>query len=270
MKSIAPRLPLVKGGKGPAVEGKLRPVLAAWVTADDNPYFARNAVNQVWGQVFGAPLLGALDRPVPEGRQMHQEVLRLLAEDFTAAGHDVKRLVRILVLSRAYQLQAGAGASGEADPKEDEERHRRRHALARFRVRPLSVDQLYQSIVQATGYRGVEPPADPAAEEMANNTDVAVNLLAERPLTVQRSLALLNGDFVQKAAQAGASAALTVNGQRPGKGHVEWLFWTTLSRRPTADEMTAMLGLLQENKGARGLEDVLWVLLNSTEFNTNH
>jgi hypothetical protein len=203
---------------------------------------------------------------------MHQEILQLLADDFLAGGHDLKRLVRVLVLSRVYQLQAGSGDKTvePADPKEDEERHRQRRVLARYRVRPLSVDQLYQSIVQATGHRGAEPPADPAAEEMASNNDVSVNLLAERPLTVQRSLALLNGDFVQKAAQAGANTALTVNGQRPGKGHVEWLFLTTLSRQPTADEMTAMLELLRENKGARGLEDVLWVLLNSTEFNTNH
>ena len=44
----------------------------------------------------------------------------------------------------------------------------------------------------------------------------------------------------------------------------------TLSRKPTKDESAAMLKLAAANKGAAGLEDVWWVILNSAEFNTNH
>ena len=81
---------------------------------------------------------------------------------------------------------------------------------------------------------------------------------------------VLNGDYVHKAAEAAARMALAVLGKRPGPEQVEWLFLTTLSRRPTTEEAAAMLGLLKEGPGVRGLEDVLWALLNSAEFTTNH
>jgi hypothetical protein len=272
-KKVLPRLP---GQDTPPPPGKRRQALAAWITADKNPYFAKNLVNRVWAQLLGSKLVGSLEHEPAEGEPVHEEILTLLADDFTAGGHNVKRLVRIIVLSRAYQLSAGSGdpQADAASPKEAEARLRQLRHLARFPVRPLSVDQLYQSVVQATGYRGPEEAADkkPAMEDddEEGEPDIPVDLLGERALTVQRSQALLNSDYVQKATQAGVKAAVTVNGGRPGATHVEWLFLSTLARRPTADESATMLDLLQGGKRKHGLEDVLWVLLNSTEFNTNH
>jgi hypothetical protein len=272
-KVVLPRLP---NGTKPAPRDRRRQTLAAWVTADANPYFARNAVNQVWAQLFGNPLLGPLDRPVPESRRTQARLLDLLAEDFTTGGHDIKRLIRILVLSRVYQLGTGhtpaPGATG--DSAAQAERLTKRRVLASFLIRPLSVDQLYQSIAQATGHRGEEEPdtakKDEDKDEDEEQGDTPVDLLGEPALTVQRALAMLNSAYLHKATQVGARAAVTANGKTPGPAHVEWLFLATLSRRPTAAESALMADLLKGGKGRRGLEDVLWVLLNSTEFNTNH
>jgi hypothetical protein len=273
-KAVKPRLP---GQDGPVPSGKRRQALAAWITSDKNPFFARNLVNRVWAHLFGSGLVTSLEHAPAEGEPVHEEILALLAKDFTTSGHDVKRLVRVIVLSRAYQLSTGSGepVTEPASPKDAGARlHQLRH-LGRFPVRPLSVDQLYQSVVQATGYRGPEeapaaqkPPGEDEDEE--SEADIPIDVLGERALTVQRAQALLNSDHVQKAVQAGAKAAVAVNGGRPGAAHVEWLFLSTLARRPTADESATMLELLQAGKRQRGLEDVLWVLLNSAEFNTNH
>jgi hypothetical protein len=287
-KAVKPRLP---GQDGPVPPGKRRQALAVWITSDKNPYFAKNLINRVWAQLFGSGLVASLEHAPAEGEPVHAEILTLLAKDFSAAGQDVKRLVRVIVLSRAYQLSAGSGEPAtDPDTLKDAgaRLHQLRH-LGRFPVRPLSVDQLYQSVVQATGYRGPEPaPAaqntsdrspeeasavqKPAAEDddQEGEADIPVDQLGERALTVQRAQALLNSDYVQKAVQAGALAAGVVNGGRPGAAHVEWLFLSTLARRPTPDESATMLELLQAGKRKRGLEDVLWVLLNSAEFNTNH
>jgi hypothetical protein len=261
---VKPRLPIKDA---PAAAADRRRQLAEWVTADANPYFARHAVNRVWAQLFGGPLVHSLDVAV-DGAGVRRDVLNLLAADFTANGCDLKRLVRILVNSRAYQL--GNGSQPTKD-HEGEAEHRLQ-AFARFPVRPLSVDQLYQSIAQATGHHGDEG-VDPQAreqEEEEGPPDRPTDLLGERALSLQRTLALLNGEYVTGAVKAGAAAATAVNGGKPGADHVEWLFLTTLSRRPSKEEARALLELMRAGKGKRGLEDVLWVLLNSAEFGTNH
>jgi hypothetical protein len=269
MKKVAPRLPGVAG----PVQGNRRQALAKWLTAPDNPYFARHAINQVWAQLFGQALAPVTDKggeAPPDGRR---EVLNMLSDDFTASGYDLQRLIRIIVLSQAYQRASG-GETATLDPTTATELHHSKLKMfARFPTRPLSVDQVYRAIVQATGQTGApepDPMAKPSEEEEEGENDLPVELLGERALTVQRALTLLNGDYIHQAVQAGAKLAVKVNGPRPGPAHVEWLFLATVSRRPTSEESKEMLELLKTNKDTGGLEDVLWVLLNSAEFNTNH
>jgi hypothetical protein len=273
MKKVAPRMPMANGA---AVKGPRRPALAAWLTADDNPYFARNAVNQVWAQLMGAPLVKTLDDVDAAVQSRNGDILELLTRDFVAGGYDLKRLVRVIVLSKVYQLSAGDRSPTEVEGTAAADlRHRQRESFARFPMRPLSVDQLYYSIVQATGHKGEE-------EAMADNQNTAdalesddspdrpVEFLGEHRLTLQRALVLLNSAYIHEAVQAGAKMAVSLNGRRVGAAHVDWLFLATLSRRPTEQEAAAMLELVRSDKGQRGLEDVLWVLLNSAEFNSNH
>ena len=107
-------------------------------------------------------------------------------------------------------------------------------------------------------------------EEEEGPPDRSTEFLSERALSLQRTLALLNGDYIHAAVKDGARAALAVNGRRPAAEHVDWLFLTTLARRPTDEEAKTMLDLVKAGKGQRGLEDALWVLINSAEFGTNH
>jgi hypothetical protein len=269
MKVVKPRLPGAPADS--AVPGKRRPALAAWVTADDNPYFAAHAVNVTWTRLFGAGLMSPLDgvdKPVA-GRPT--EALTLLAADFKAANYDLKRLIGAIVMSRAYQLSSEATV---ADGKSEEAADAQARAFARFPVRPLTVDQLYQSVAKATGLKGVEgaePPMGPEGEESPPDlSDRAVEYLGERSQTVQRALVLLNGDYVHRAAQAAAKAILKEEDRKPTAGDVEKVFLATLSRMPTPDEYKAMMELIQASEGVVGLEDVVWAVLNSAEFNSNH
>jgi hypothetical protein len=259
---VPPRFP----GGGNAATGPRRAVLAGWVTSPSNPYFARNAVNLIWAQLFGEKLVPSLDRLDGDAGDFRRELLDLLAADFAASGYDLKRLLRVVVHSRAYQLGSASGEGSEVA------RHALRKAFAVYPARPLDVDPLYHSMVQATGFRapdGLDAEAQAKADE-ANNVDRPVAALGERALTVQRSLVLLNGDHVHKAAQAGARLVTAAYGARPGPAHLEWLFLATLSRRPTAEEAAPLLELMKAGGPHRGPADVLWTLLNSAEFNTQH
>lgn len=272
MQTVAPRLPVAGAAPLPA-QSPRRQALAAWLTSPDNPWFARHAVNSTWQELFGTPLVPSLDDPVVAVNGPHGDVLELLSRDFVAGGYDMKRLIRIVVLCGAYQRDtAGVSPTPDADPTQFE----RLQAFAVFPIRPLTVDQLYDSINQATGNRSSEEAVvensateSPDAEAQATS-DRPAEALGEQGVSMQRTLVLLNSPFVHEALQSGARIAATFHGRRIGRAHVEWLFLATLSRPPAADELTRMLELVREEQGTRGLEDVLWVLLNSAEFNTNH
>ncbi len=289
MKIVKPRLPgaapsplpLSPGGRGVGGEGvpTRRAVLAAWITADDNPYFATRAVNDAWTRLFGAGLMPPVDGVDRGGAGDLGETVNVLAADFKASNYDIKKLVRTIVSSRAYQLASGDATAARDDKAAETADLQVRH-FARFRVRPLSVDQLYASVVRATGYKG-DPPPDPNTPAPLPEADLdvplpddtsdrPVDVLGERGQTVQRALALMNGDYVHQAVQEGAKLQLKGADRAPTAADVERLFLATLSRRPTRDEANAMQALLKGGEGAEGLEDVLWAVFNSAEFNSNH
>ncbi len=266
MKVIAPRIP---GGKELAKGVPRRKALADWVTSDENLYFARHAVNRVWGQLLGSRLEANLDFLEEDDQsQPRLQMLELLARDFTAHDYDLRRLLRVVVLSRPYGL--GSGDAPQGSPASLEQREEQLRQFARFTTRPLSPDQLLASIAQATGYQGEQPEQQPDTDALLDREgDPSVDQLGERAKTLQRSLALMNGEYVQKAVQA-CAAVLLPEKKRPGANNIDHLFLATLARRPTAEEKTALLELAQSAGGGEGLEDVIWSLLNSAEFNTNH
>jgi hypothetical protein len=273
MKVVAPRLPggrEVGGHTGPA---RRRSALVTWLTADDNPWFARHAVNSTWQELLGTPLVSTLDDPEVAARGRMGDMLDILAADFVAGGYRLKPLIRSIVLSRAYQ-------SAPAVPREgadDAALVARRESYAAYPTRPLTVDQLYDSLIQATGARSSEeatPESPPAVEspddEALAYADRPVESLGEHGVSLQRALVMLNGATAQEAARSAARIAVTLHGRRIGRAHVEWLFLSTLSRRPAEAELSTMIELVGSDRGVRGLEDVAWVLVNSAEFQTNH
>ena len=119
--------------------------LAAWVTAPDNPYFARAAVNRVWAQLMGRGIVHPIDDFNKENEPSHPALLKALADGFVAHKYDLKWLLREIANSDAYQL-SGAGGSKEALPPWFE----------RARVRPLTAEEVFEAMRTATGVE-VEP-----------------------------------------------------------------------------------------------------------------
>jgi len=255
-----------------------RVTLAEWLTAAENPYFARAAVNRVWSYFFGSGLIDPVDEMVGvEIKASHPELLDELARQFIASGFDTKFLIRAVVNSRAYQLtSAGQLAKGEVPA-----------LFARMPLRGLTGEQLFDSISQATGYQEKAPafPIDfvpgnkpsPRAQfltRFANTSEKAT----EFHTSILHALALMNGQLINDATSLEKSETLAAVANSPfldTAERIEVLYLATLSRRPRAEELTRFVRYV-ENAGTevarrnRALADVFWTLLNGGEFLLNH
>lgn len=247
-------------------------VFAEWATRPDNRWFARAAVNRVWHHFFGVGLiepvdgLGSTDNP-----PSHPELLDELTREFVAHKFDVKFLMRAVVGTKAYQRTSRQTHASQADPR----------AFGRMPVRAMSAEQLFDSVVEATGY---VPPAENAGDYVIGPaTSPRAKFLAkfqthpDQPLdthaSIQQALFLMNGKLATTATGTAGSRTLATIMDGPGgtADKIGELFLVVLSRKPTAAE-TKRLGefvaAADDKKAA--LADVFWVLLNSTEFAVNH
>jgi Protein of unknown function (DUF1553)/Protein of unknown function (DUF1549)/Bacterial Ig-like domain (group 2) len=112
-----PMPPTPLDGK-PAPAGKdRRAYLAEWLTAPDNPYFARALVNRVWRNFLGRGLVEAEDDLRQTNPPSNPELLDALAGDFIAHKHDVKHLIRVIMNSAAYQRSSSPLLANKADDR---------------------------------------------------------------------------------------------------------------------------------------------------------
>ena len=174
-----------------------RELLAGWVTAADNPYFARAAVNRVWARFFGTGIVDPVDDFRDDNPPSHPELLDLLAREFRSHGYDLKFLIRAITATRAYGLTSAVGRS-ELAPA---------NLFAAMPVRTLSPGQLFEALAQATGFRD-DPSAGFFYEGSAK--DRFVELFTNRDekptegeTTILQALALMNGPLVASVDQPG-------------------------------------------------------------------
>jgi hypothetical protein len=265
LKAMAPRFldgPEVSDANGEARRAKL----ARWVTAPENPFFARATVNRVWWLLFGRGLVQPVDDFGPHTSAAHPEVLDVLAADFIASGFDLRRTLRTIAASRPYQL---ASDSDQVD----------REFLTTYTampVRSLSARQIFDALLQASGQR--ESKANTPAERQ---TFLAQFEAPTRdPLEFQggilQILTLINGPLVARLTNPTSGDLIAALADSPfltDQQRVETLFLATVSRWPREIELAELQKAMQTQHTAeartQALGHILWALLNSTEFVLN-
>ncbi|HEY1109376.1 MAG TPA: DUF1549 and DUF1553 domain-containing protein, partial [Opitutaceae bacterium] len=130
-KDVAPRF---LGGAAPKLEkgADRRAAFAEWLTAPDNPYFARNVANVVWAHFFGQGIVDPVDDVRVSNPPSNPELLEHLGAQLVRDGYDMKKLVRAICTSRTYQLSSAPSATNEGD-----ERNFARGAIRRIRAEVL-------------------------------------------------------------------------------------------------------------------------------------
>jgi hypothetical protein len=251
-------------------------VFANWMTDAENPYFAKAAVNRMWYYFLGTGLVDPVDfMAIEDNPPSHPELLEELAYQFAAHKFDLKYLIRAITGSQAYQL-----TSVQTDPSQEDPR-----VFGRIAVRGLSPEQLFDSVMMATGYRGpIQQPnvnrfafgqgGDPRSEFLAkfsNNKDKRT----ETQTSILQALYLMNSKFIADAVERKDGSLDTIasaGSQVPMNRRISELYIVTLSRKPTAEETDRLLKYVETGgpDQRKALADVFWALLNSAEFLLNH
>jgi hypothetical protein len=261
-----------KGFKEPDFKGnKIAPPLfsrkaklAEWVTAPDNPYFARAVVNRVWAQFLGRGLVHPVDDLSQRNAPSHPALFEALTRQLLASKFDLKKLIRELVNSETYQL-ACTGPNTEALPTWFE----------RARVRPLTAEELLAALVVATefpkdGFKGSGEPTEYFLRYFGEPTDGQGNFQG----SLAEHLFLNNSPHIRGMAQQrkGNLTDTVLNMKASWEEKVERLFLTVLNRPPSAVEQQRFVKHLSSDaKNAPALvEEAVWVLVSCSEFRFNH
>jgi hypothetical protein len=252
----------------PATE-PLRPHFAEWATHPHNPYFARAMVNRLWAQFFGRGFVNPIDDMHDGNVASHPELLDLLSKQFAGQGFDVKMLIRAICNSETYQRSSRPNSSNaEAGPE----------LFARMAIKPLSPEQLFDSLQLVLGRAG--GPADRVRKGAngrvaPNAREQFVNFYGiedgadptEYQAGIPQVLRLMN------AAQTNTYPVLAsvMRSASTRAEVVEKLYLTVLARRPTAEEITRVNAFLDRRKSdlRQGYSDLMWAMLNSSEFVLN-
>ena len=261
---IAPRA-LVSTGLSGLDSGTRRQQLTLWLTARENPYLARAAVNRCWSLLFGRGLIEPIDDMRAMEMASHPELLRELSHEFAANHFDLHWLLRTLANTQAYQ-RATAPAAAAQNAAE-------LNSYASMPVKPLTAVQLSTCLQQVA--------RDVAGEESRAQADALALQLGKlrgdssvATLGIVQALVTLHSgqlDKVHRQEQSRLLQALTAPHLNT-KQRIEWLFLSTLCRPPRPDELTALLALQSDDpaaapdKASDWQSDLLWALINTTEF----
>ena len=256
-----------------------RSTLANWMVVPDNPYFAKAMVNRIWGQFFGRGIVHPVDDFRASNPPVNPDILDALAYDFSDNGYDLKFLMRRIMESRLYQLSSTPNETNLQDTR----------SFSRFYRRRLSAENLEDIIEQVTGssneYLNLRTGArkvelwttkmeSPLLESfgLPNSSE---NCPCERDnrSSIIQALHLMNSNDLQLqlADKNGRAAKLVKAGLSPVE-IVNELYLILYSRWPTEDTKAIAAKAIKFNKNnlQKGVEDLMWALINTVEFVFNH
>ena len=253
-----------------------RQVLADWVASPKNPFFSRHIANLVWAQYMGRGIVEPVDDARLSNPPSNPELMDGLAAKLVEYNYDLRKIVRDICNSAAYQRTTRANETNELDDRN----------FAKATIRRMRAEVMLDCITQVTEtkdkFRGL--PLGARSVEIADGKTTNYFLTtfgrADRETicareqvgpTLSQALHMLNGDTVEgKIQQGGVVQKLMKSNMTPREIATD-LFLRTFNRMPTEQELRKLedhWGVTEEQP--KVFTDIFWALLNAKEFMFNH
>lgn len=242
-----------------------------------SPYLDKMMVNRFWSHFLGYGFTKPVDDLGPHNAPSHPDLLEYLAKEVRGNSHDVKQLIRWIVLSRPYQLSARHTSANEVDDPMVGEAPKFSH----FYLRQMTAEQLYQSLVTSSGatatgsYERQEQERRRWLQQfvVAFGTDEGDEATTFNG-SIPQALMLFNGELTRQAIsdEDGGFIKRVIAENRNPRDRVNQLFLAGLCRRASRDELSIASQLLaaREGKEVEMLQDMWWAIINSNEFIMQH
>ena len=224
-----------------------RVAAAAYLVYNPNNYwFARAYVNRVWNELMGDGFY-AVDSLGPDGDVNHKLIVNRMAYVFRNREFDPRWPFRVIMNSRAYQRQSRT--LGSSDP-----------LFTAVRPTRLRADQVAAAIAGVIGNEKLTPEI-----ERIFNVDPSLPL-ADVKGAIQQVLFLMNNPALQSGIKSGPLAQRLLKIGSDEK-LVDELYLGLLGREPNDRERRRALDYLKQVGNRQdAVTDLVWILINSTEF----
>lgn len=257
-----------------------RDAYASWLVSPDNIFFARGLSNRVWSYFFHRGIIDPVDDIRSTNPPINPALLDALTKDFIDNKYDIRKLMQRIVSSETYQRSSISNDSNKHDEQN----------FSRMIPRRIPAEALLDSLVQATGvpenYSGA-PGGFRAAQLPDGNVESSFLKLFGKPQRMDacecerdngsnmlQALHFINGKSIMGRLQnPAARPAVAVRLKTPDPELVSDLYLWCFARLPNAKEVDLSLAFLKSapaDKRAEAIQDLMWALLNSKDFQMLH
>lgn len=247
-----------------------RHALAEYLTSKDNPWFAKAFVNRIWGELVGEGFYEPVDDMGPDRPCSAPKTLDHLATAFADSGYDVRQVYRTIMATDAYARESRPQRNPDDAPFAANCLHR------------IRGDQLFDSLMNALGL-----PAPDESRAMGYGGGRALlgsprsqfnqtfgydpsSKREEITGSIPQALLMMNSPYVATGID-GQSARTTLGKLLAEETNDEAvaveLYLRCLAREPNKQELTVCLDHVKTTGNrTEAFEDILWSIVNSTEF----
>lgn len=240
-----------------------RYVFGRLMTSQRNEYFARAFVNRVWAQLFGYGFTNPVDNIGNNVPVAYPRVFDAVADSFRATGFDVKELYRLILNTKTFErrFQAIDGSFGEDI------------MFAAIQPSRLSSDQIFDNLQSCLGDLEKDKPTYRPGLREDFREAFGVDPSADRDeidASILQALILMNSPAIHAKINANDPKNLLhylLSEYKTDAEAIEHLYLHVLSRKPRESEVRECLNYLSEIPDRKeAFEDILWCLINTTEF----